>query len=208
MNRLLLLCSFLLLAGALRAQDDDYYNPRVRVEPSVPKPRIDAPAPVYLGGGTGFDSPVGIIGGLVDVAVAEKISVGAGLGIGGWGLKATGQARYYFNAYPKGLAANVGFSYVSGISEIEITTTNMSDPIRVRFEPLTTINLSGIYFLRVGKLWRMGFEVGYSVPLKFDAYENLDYPARVLDRPAQQFLEVWQPGGIIVGLSLYLAIRP
>ncbi|SDL80670.1 hypothetical protein SAMN05421823_108160 [Catalinimonas alkaloidigena] len=159
----------------------------------------------YLGLGTGFNGPVGLIGPQAEYRFANKLTVAGGLGLGSWGYKMTGGVRFY-PSYPSKLAFNAGVSYCTGLPKFETELDTLNGPYRqgsevtLRLKPTATFNLSGLYFWSLGKTTRLGVEFGYAFSLRDRAYETLD--GSQLSYESALIMDLLQPGGLILALSL------
>jgi hypothetical protein len=160
----------------------------------------------YIGAGVGINNISGMVGILAEVKVVKNFSLTGGLGIGPWGYKVSLQSRYYRNI-PKGVFYGLGLSTASGSKDTQMQLMvepdkpdNVLQKVDMDLLRVYNINLSIGYQFRLGRKTRLGFEIGYSVPLQTEFY-TIDDPSIVLTKESEATMSTWSPGGLIFGIS-------
>jgi hypothetical protein len=176
---------------------------------SVERQQRNSVPKFYIGPGVGIKNISGMIGMLAEVNVVKNFSLAGGLGIGIWGYKVSLQARYY-RSVPKGVFYGLGLSTASGLksTEMELLVEPDDKTRKVEMDLLRVynINLSIGYQFRLGRKTRLGFEIGYSVPLQTKFY-TVNTPGVVLTKESEQTMDFRTPGGLIVGLAFSFGLK-
>lgn len=156
---------------------------------------------VFLGIGTGVNSDTGIFGVVGNFGVSDKIMLGVGGGVGGWGGKVGASIQFHPKGYYKHFF-KLGVSRASGIDEITITTEtieNGSTDVTMKYNPVVNANVSFGYNFKVGKSSRFFMEGGFALNLTENPYEiegNLE-----LTEEGEQFMQILVPGGLRFALG-------
>jgi hypothetical protein len=160
---------------------------------------------IYLGIGTGLNYPTGIIGGSLEVQLVKNLTAFGSLGLGSWGGKVGAGLRIY-PSYPGKFAFGIGYSYASGIDDVELEMEEEfvyggSGVSTVTFNllPSSTINISAIKHWLIGKEKknRIGIEAGYAIPTANDRFQS----EATLTRQGRTFMNILQPGGFMIGTT-------
>ncbi len=156
----------------------------------------------YIGIGTGLNS-VGVIGVSAEQNLG-KISVIGTAGLGSWGYKFCGGARYYFS-YPFGKAIGMSYALATGHSKVRLDLETLSGTkqyVNVQLSPVHLINFSFFNSWKLGnRSSRFGLEIGYSVIINSgDNFKVLDSGV-TLSSTSFKALRIFQPGGLIIGVS-------
>ena len=163
---------------------------------------IDAPEyDLYLGLSSGINYFTGMLGPNIEVRAIKNLTFNGGIGIGGWGYKASGGLRYYIN-YPAGISFNVGYSWTSGLDEFiyefELQNGSKQD-VELNLLSASVVNLSIAYHWKIKQRIRINIETGYSVPTSSKAYEVVTNVE--LSDLSKTTLRIMQPGGLILGIG-------
>ncbi|MDQ3395065.1 MAG: hypothetical protein M3512_13255 [Bacteroidota bacterium] len=159
----------------------------------------------HLGFTTGINNISGILGPNVEYKLEGPISLYGAAGLGTWGFKLSGGARYYFD-YPNRFALNLGLSHALGANKIETEIETVSSgsgntqKVTMDLHPTSTLNISTLYFIKMGKHSRFNFEFGYAVPLKNRAYSI--HNGAILTETSHRVMKLLQPGGLILGIGV------
>jgi hypothetical protein len=161
---------------------------------------------LYLGIGTGINYPTGVLGVSLELQIINNLTAYGALGLGSWGGKVGAGIRYYTN-YPQGWAFGLGYSYSSGLNNLEVQLegqhvnggTNGTSPVTFKLLPVSTINISGVKQWLIGKQKknRIGLELGYAIPTAQDRYDTRES----LTPEGKDFMNLLQPGGLMLGTS-------
>ena len=160
---------------------------------------------IYIGIGTGLNYQTGIIGGSLEVQLIKNLTAYGSLGLGSWGGKVGAGLRIY-PSYPDKFAFGIGYSYASGINDVELDMEEEFiyggsgiTPVSFNLLPSSTINISAIKHWLIGKEKknRIGIEGGYAIPTANDRYES----EATLTRQGRSFMNILQPGGFMIGTT-------
>lgn len=176
---------------------------------------VEPPAKTYFCPSGGINNSSGLAGLQVEHFVHKKVSLLTAVGLGSWGYKFTGGARYFFrDRFGPGLG--ISFSTATGLKEVKlqnievINSQNEKETRSVYFElkPVYMLNLSYIRSWHVGKKDnRINLELGYSIPLSSKSAANYRLKENlVLTETSQQVMNFIQPGGFIIGLAYCLGL--
>ena len=184
---------------AINAQDDDIYS---NVNNEEPNNLYN----VYIGTSSGINNINGVLGGILELQVGQKVTGIGGLGLGLWGLKTTADLRIY-KSYPQSIYYSFGLSYHTGWGNMQIDYTDPDtgdiNAVDINFNPVTTLNLL------IGFQWgisrdnrfRINLEGGYAFPLTREPYKiNTTFMQN--DQNLIQSMDLLSPGGIILGMGL------
>jgi hypothetical protein len=163
---------------------------------------------VYLGIGTGVNYPAGLIGISLELQLTTDLTAYGALGMGSWGGKVGAGLRYYVD-YPKSWAFGLGYSYATGIDDVDLTLENSyvysggstgTTAVNFKLLPVSTINISVLKQWMIGKQKRnrIGLELGYAIPTATDRYQV----AESLTSKGKNFMNLMQPGGLLLGTTL------
>jgi hypothetical protein len=167
---------------------------------------------LYLGIGTGINAYTGLIGITAEFNVAEPISLVGALGIGSWGSKSSIGIRYYPH-YPSQWAFTLSYSHCSGIPDVDVKLEEEfvkgqdgSETYQVDMLSISTVNISAMKHWLIGKrkVNRIHVEFGYAIPTSSDRYRI----GADLTDDGKTFMQLLQPGGIIVGTGFTFGLRP
>jgi hypothetical protein len=184
----------------------------VTVKPVYAQDTIVVPHPVkaYLNMAGGINSCNGLGGLQVEYYVQQRLSVIVAGGLGSWGLKFAGGARFYLKDR-LGPAASLSYSSSTGIKQIKISDMEVINQQGVKevrsvdflLRPLQTINIGLLQVWRLGQEHnRFYIEAGYSIPLqgKSDRNYGLLEPL-VITNEAKRNLRMFQPGGWMLSMG-------
>lgn len=188
---------FLISFSCAFAQVDQFNSRPVKEKPQTKR--------VYLGFASGIDNYTGLIGPSLEVNIINGLTVYGGAGLGSWGYKASGGVKYYLK-YPFKWAFNLGFSHATGIKDytFEIETESPQGSVGITevtmdWHPSNTLNISGLYHIRLGKKNRFNVELGYALPLTENFYTiKKGYE---LSDTGEANMQLLQPGGLIIGVG-------
>jgi len=174
-------------------------NPFLKQEIVTPK--------AFIGLSTGLDNMVGLLGAQIDFVAAEKLTVGAGIGLSSWGYKYAVNLKFY----PKGLYKyyfKAGYSQNSGLEEFETELeleSGATEPVMMDLKPVGNLFFTAGWAWKMGKRNRFFLEAGYAIPLTDDYYVLYD-DAIQLSQTSEQVLRIMRPGGLVVCLGFNFAI--
>jgi hypothetical protein len=185
-------------AGAIKAVTED--KPVPAREPADKKLFIELESGWNGYAGTGVR---------LDYRLLNNISANAGAGYCRWGihLRESLGLRYYWN-YPFGFAFEIGASYNKGKSTVEnldvsrgLTKSN-TEAVNIKYNSITTINISFIYSFKVGDSSKLYFEIGCATPLQDKSYSYTVPSGGRLT--ASQKVSLWwnSPGGVIISAGI------
>lgn len=162
----------------------------------------------YLGVSTGLENPAGLLGVNIDVPI-HNASIGGGLGLSSWGMKAYVEGRYYVDPCNRGLAFGIGASHSTGLSDFTLKNaeTNIGkQDINMDLNPVTNIYFSTYYFFNLGKAGRSRFYLqgGYSARLTDDIY-TMKSPF-YFNTNGERAMKMAAPGGLIIALGFSFAL--
>lgn len=168
---------------------------------------VFTPYQTFLGLGTGINNSCGLLGVGLEQFVSDRYTILGAAGIGTWGYKVTGGARYYLEDTKKGAAFGLSYSYSGGINEmeqdVEIEKNGIKSTVTEQFKmlPVSTLNLTWTRFWYLGQKSRLNLELGYSINLSGrDNFESVSKP--FLTDKSRSLINMLQPGGLIIGLGL------
>jgi hypothetical protein len=199
--------SVLLLAGLLfilQSQNDlrgqDFAN--VSVNENQARPFL------YLGPGLSANEYG--FGLTTEVPISNRYSVNANLGLGGWGFKVGGSFNFYPVDVSKKSEFSLGFSWASGLKDFEtdlwIYPYGDLKTVNLDLNPVSTINATYTYNLKVGKTCKLGFTAGYALSLNSEPAWVLN-STDPLNRDSKSLLDILQPGGMILGVKFVIGAR-
>lgn len=150
--------------------------------------------------GTGINSNYGIAGIGVDFKLVNKLQGSVSGGIGSWGFKTAGEARYFYSGcMQKGAAVAVGVAYASGLPEME-TELELSNEetknVTLKLGAQTNLQVSWYKCYSIKEHHRFFFQVGYSFPIS-----GVDYTVtsgETLSDVSKTTLRMMAPGGVLV----------
>ncbi len=164
----------------------------------------------FLVFGTGINNNCGLLGIGLEQFVSEKISLFGAAGIGTWGAKVTGGARFYLDG-KTGSAFGVSYSAATGGKDVEVEieamVNNTKQKVKEKFDlkQVSAINLTWMKHWQVGNKSRFNLELGYSINM---SGEN-NYTSKsglLLTDESKAVMNFLQPGGIIIGLGFSFGI--
>ena len=183
---LLVMCAFLIIE--IHAQN-------------ITENQTEPSHPFYLGIGTGFDNFTGMIGVSGTIKVYDKLSVRAGVGIGGWGQKNSIGIKY--DASDEGKWAYcLGYSYCPGFDDIKLNLeleSGSKKDVMVDYLSASTINLAVDRNWRIGKANIFYLELGYAIPMQSNRWRVTDGSS--ISSTSESVLNISQPGGLILGIG-------
>lgn len=155
----------------------------------------------------GFNSCNGLGGLQAEYYVDRQISIVAAGGLGSWGLKISGGARFYLRDR-LGPAMAISYSSSSGLKQLKIMDMEVINQqgikeirsVDFKLNQLHTINLSLLQVWRLGQEHnRFYIEAGYSIPLagKKASHYSLKEPL-IISENAKRNLRFFQPGGLML----------
>lgn len=159
---------------------------------------------LYLGVGLGVNEYG--IGLDLEIPIIRKLSIKGNLGIGGWGWKAGGSLNFYPKNVMDKSEFSIGYSKASGIENVVrslwLDPDEKEYPVKLAFNPVETINLVYTINVKIKKASKAGFSLGYALPITKNPYSvksNVD-----ISRNSEQYLKIYQPGGLIIGMKIAL----
>lgn len=168
---------------------------------------------VYLGVGTGINSPSGFLGLRFDGQVSDKLVLGVGAGLSTWGYKVS------FNAQlktPSNWCPMLSFAHNTGATNVpleiqeEVGATVVSKTVNFDLDGLNSLSFG------VEKQWftprgnRLGLTLGYAILVTSGGYYRTVNPAEAnsYDRQATDLaFRIVAPGGIIVGFNYCFKLK-
>lgn len=172
----------------------------------------DEPRSLYLGVGTGINAYTGLVGVSAEFNIAKPISIVGALGIGSWGTKSSIGLRYYPH-YPNQWAFTVSYSHCSGINDVDvkfeedfIKGQDGSQTYKIDLLSINTVNISAMKHWLIGKrkVNRIHVELGYAIPTSSDRYRI----GAELTNDGKTFMQLLEPGGIMIGTGFTFGLRP
>jgi hypothetical protein len=168
------------------------------------------PAATFLEIEAGWNSNTGI-GLKIDHLIVNNASIEAGLGLGAWGFKASGGARYYFTPpFRHSLGAALSYSFGSPQDvtvELEVNDGfggAEEDSVDFSINPCAVVNLTYAYDIEMSPRFKLCLEAGYGISLNSEPYTVRD--DRTLTKKSRQVMDIVAPGGVVVSLGLGFAI--
>lgn len=192
---LALICIFQL--SAIQAQDDYVTNKKDPNSTDMLFCRR-----FFIGPTFGINNNAGLLGVNFEYGVTEKVSLGAGFGLGMWGGKAFFEGKYYFNECYKKSALGIAVTRCSGIPELtfeeELPSGGKHDVVLDAL-PQTNIALQYYHHFKMGKHHRFHISAGYSFETSSQKYRVVgpNQPSREL----RNYMHFVAPGGVIFGLG-------
>ncbi|MGC4057622.1 MAG: hypothetical protein QM743_05795 [Chitinophagaceae bacterium] len=180
-------------------------------ENSRPKP-ASACKPFSLGLPLGIGANAGLIGIGAEYGFARHFSAGVGAGIGSWGYKYFGEAKYYFkDDCFKGSALGLAYTYAAGISDVDvkgIETVYGKKDVKMDLDPVSNLAVAYYHYWGMGRrrVNRFYLSVGYSVCLSSVTYTVKGYPVSPLTSQGTTTMNVLAPGGLVLGLGFYFGL--
>ena len=165
-----------------------------------PKKELSGKCPiVYLNVSTGLNNNGGIIGVGVDIAVAKKVSLDAGVGIGTWGEKFYIGGKYYLKPCQRGWAFGGGLTYATGMSNFNDnleTVDGNTEPVTLNLLPQTNVFIAAYKYWNLGKRYnRIYLEMGWSVALSGAKIQQT--AGTPIDQTSEFATSFIAPGGLI-----------
>lgn len=162
---------------------------------------------LYLGLGLGInDYGIGI--GL-EVPLADKLSIGGNMGLGGWGLKIGGGINLYPKGVPYGSEFTLGYSHASGLQgfkqELGVGPNDNKQIVELDLNTAKTINIFYTYNLRVGNTCKAAFSAGYAIQVMSIPYE-VKTPGVFLSDTSLEVMNIMEPGGLIIGIKFMFGV--
>lgn len=164
----------------------------------------------FLGLGTGINNNCGLLGIGLEQFVTEKISLFGAAGVGSWGGKVTGGARFYLEG-KTGSAFGVSYSAATGGKdaevEIEAMVNNTKQKVKEKFDfkQVSVINLTWLKYWQVGDKSRFNLELGYSINLSGENNYTSKTGLQLTDQ-SKAVMNFLQPGGLVIGLGFSFGI--
>jgi hypothetical protein len=154
----------------------------------------------FISLGTGINSNYGIAGVGVDFKLMDKVQGSVSGGIGSWGFKTAGEARYFYSGcMQKGAAVAVGIAYASGLPEmktqLELASKETKD-VTLKLGPQTNLQVSWYKSYAIKEHHRFFLQVGYSFPITGVSYTIIS--GETLSDTSKSTMKMMAPGGILV----------
>jgi hypothetical protein len=150
------------------------------------------------------------IGLTTEIPFSDKISANANLGLGGWGFKLGGSINFYPVDVSKKSEFSLGYSWASGLKDFEtelwIFPYGDLRSVNLDLNPVSTINATYTYNLKVGKTCKLGFSAGYALSLNNEPAWVLN-SSDPLNSDSKSLLDILQPGGLIMGVKFVIGAR-
>jgi len=163
--------------------------------------------PVFLGFGLSINDAG--LGFGIELPMLHAFSVFGNAGIGMWGWKLGGGIVYYPKHIPYKSSYSVSYYTASGLKDFKTNLwtepTGAEEEVDIDLYRAGTVNLVYSYNLKVGKSSKFVFSGGYAIPVTTKPYKLHD-DAVVLTESSIQFLELMQPGGVIIGVKYMIGI--
>ncbi len=195
LRKLLVLIVFV-LANELCVAQEDYVNDEKKQKA---KEQLPVCPRVFVGPSLGINNNGGAFANNVEVGVDSHISLGAGFGLGFWGLKGYIEGKYYFKECYKGWAVGLAVTRAGGLGEViyEDSLGTFPQSVIMRTLPQTNIALQGYRYFKLGRRHRFHICGGYSfeTTLRKFVVVGSNNPSRTL----AQTVNIMAPGGIIIG---------
>jgi hypothetical protein len=167
---------------------------------------------VYLGFGTGINTYSGAMGITGEFHIAKPMSLVGALGVGSWGSKASIGVRYYPH-YPNQWSFTLSYSHCSGLNDVDVKLEEDlvkdqtgSKTFEIDLHSINTVNISAMkhWFIGKRKINRIHLELGYAIPTSSDRYRT---SAELTDK-GKTFMQMLEPGGVIIGTGITFGLRP
>jgi len=195
--KLLLTLSFFFTMLNLCAQED-YVNEEKKQKANQQLPVCPR---VFIGPSVGINNNGGLFANNLEVGVDQHISLGAGFGIGLWGLKGYLEGKYYFKECYKGWALGLAVTRASGLGEVMYQDSSGAFPktVTMRLLPQTNVALQGYRYFKLGKRHRLHISGGYSFDTSRRKFVVLgpNQPGQTL----RTTMDRLAPGGLIIGFG-------
>ncbi|MES2629888.1 MAG: hypothetical protein V4616_13060 [Bacteroidota bacterium] len=196
MKNFLFVLAVLCTTGSF-AQSNTTFNQRIKE-----KPAVNNNGSVFLGVGSGINAATGFFGARVDVKIAERFTLGAGIGSGTWGTKVSLTATY---VPASRWCPVVSIGRADGIKDLHLSTNNNSAIANV------TINGNAVNYISLGveRQWytRRGnilrLDLGYAVRASSGALftqvnDPLNPPTAEQQRAVKASMNAIAPSGIVL----------
>jgi hypothetical protein len=210
-KKLLFLFSFfaVITISVIKAQEietlpdkDDQSSEKI-TQPAKPIDTRD----FYLGFGTGINY-TGLYAITGEFNLYKNLSLLATAGVGSWGYKLLANLHYY-KKFPKGIYYCGGFSYSTGIPEIELeleTSSGNEEKVLLELKPVVNVDIGIGYAFRLWKRGRLNLEFGYAIDATSgDAYKLKDTQPELSDT-SEKLMKLMKPGGFRFGLNLNIGL--
>jgi hypothetical protein len=163
--------------------------------------------PVFLGFGTSIND-CGILSAGVEFPVLKMFSLYGSAGLGSWGWKIGGGITYYPQHKPFKSGYSVAYYSASGLDNFEtklmVEPSGIEQNVKLNLKQAGTVNFVYSYNLKVGQSSKFVFYAGYAIPVTEKAYTIVDNVS--LTETSIQFLNIMQPGGVIIGVKFMIGI--
>jgi hypothetical protein len=150
------------------------------------------------------------IGLTTEIPFSDKFSANANLGLGGWGFKLGGSFNFYPVSVSQKSEFSLGYSWASGLKDFEtelwIYPYGDLRTINLDLNPVSTINATYTYNLKVGKTCKLGFSAGYALSINSEPAWILN-STDPLNSDSKSLLDILQPGGLIIGVKFVIGAR-
>ena len=164
--------------------------------------------PLFLGFGSSIND-CGILSAGIELPVLKMFSFYGTAGLGSWGWKIGGGITYYPQHKPFKSGYSLAYYSASGLDNFETKLTvepnGNEQTVKLNLLRAGTVNLVYSYNLKVGQSSKFVFYGGYAIPVTENAYTIID-PTVTLTETSIQFLNVMQPGGVIIGVKYMIGI--
>lgn len=187
----------LFLLNLFSFAQDDFLN----------KALVEKTPTTFITAGIGINH-TGLLSVGVDIPFTENLSAFFDLGSGGWGIKIGLGASYHFNSITQGSAVNLAYYRASGSADRTVNILNEAgNEIPVFLNPVSTINTTYSYNMKLGKKSKLALICGYALAIsdKNDAYETNVLNAS-FDDFSKQFINILHPDGPILGIKFMFGI--
>ena len=201
--------SFLVLLVILSFSASAQYNGRNNGHRKMGRGEA-ACSKAYIGFSTGINNPAGLLGLNIDVPVTAHFDLNAGVGIGTWGNKIYGEARYFLRPCHLGWAFGAGVTYATGLNNFTTnleTTAGDKEQVTLDLYSRTNVYLAAYRFWQLGRRAnRIYLELGVSVPVSAgDAYQQT--AGNTIDDNSKNTMKVLTPGGLMAGVGFMFGIH-
>ncbi len=162
---------------------------------------------LFIGPSLGINNNAGFLGFNLEYGITEKVSLGAGFGLGLWGGKTFVEGKYYFNECYKKSAIGLAITRSAGIKELvfeDDAPNGGKQEVVLNALPQTNIAVLYYYYFRMGKKHRFHLSTGYSFETSTDKFRVVgpNQPSRALNNA----MHILAPGGIIIGLGFTFGV--
>ncbi len=184
------------------------YSQTVSVpQTAMPSSNVDVPGQIYLGFGTGINSPTGALGVRFDGKVSDRVMLGVALGSGTWGNKIAFSATFLTKSH---WCPNVSFGRAFGVDSVPITrvvngVTTGTYGVRQEAVNYLSVGMEKQWFTKRGN--RLSLNLGYAFSMAAgNPFYAIDKTI-VMTPEEKTVCRILSPGGLVVAFGYSFRLK-